>query len=356
MPIFEGAGGRGRLPRHGDEPVAAAPGAALRELAGVKLGRRAVRAGRGVGGRRPSGAGRHRRRARAVRRVRPVRRRPPLRRDRRARHPGRREPRVRDDGATRSSRRSFSMWTTIEECLNPPVVWEADRAAGSPPRPSASRRSSTSRRASVRSSASMSSTRRCSSCRAGSTPSGSPSSTASGTSSSASSDAAHPRVSTGPTPVTRRGCAGLAADVVAAVLPDPASSATGCRQDVRRPLRHRHGQGRPAACTYLYHVVDNAETMAAYGAQCVVWQTAVNPVVALELLAEGTWSGAGVLGPEAFDAVPFLDLLAADRPAGATAPVACIAERGAGAPGRTGRRRRPRASRNRRRFARPRQR
>jgi hypothetical protein len=44
----------------------------------------------------------------------------------------------------------------------------------------------------------------------------------------------------------------------------------------------------------------------------VVWQTAINPVVALELLDAGTWSGAGVLGPEAFDAVPFLDLLAGD--------------------------------------------
>jgi saccharopine dehydrogenase-like NADP-dependent oxidoreductase len=42
----------------------------------------------------------------------------------------------------------------------------------------------------------------------------------------------------------------------------------------------------------------------------VVWQTAVNPVAAMELLAEGAWSGAGVLGPEAFDAVPFLEKLA----------------------------------------------
>ena len=40
------------------------------------------------------------------------------------------------------------------------------------------------------------------------------------------------------------------------------------------------------------------------------WQTALNPVVALELLANGSWEGAGVLGPEAFDAVPFLELLA----------------------------------------------
>jgi saccharopine dehydrogenase-like NADP-dependent oxidoreductase len=43
----------------------------------------------------------------------------------------------------------------------------------------------------------------------------------------------------------------------------------------------------------------------------VVWQTAINPVVALELLSQGTWTGAGVLGPEAFDAVPFLELLTA---------------------------------------------
>ena len=50
--------------------------------------------------------------------------------------------------------------------------------------------------------------------------------------------------------------------------------------------------------------------MAEYDSQCVVWQTALNPVIALELLATGIWSGAGVLGPEAFDAVPFLELMA----------------------------------------------
>lgn len=60
---------------------------------------------------------------------------------------------------------------------------------------------------------------------------------------------------------------------------------------------------------YLYHVVDNQWSMSEYGSQAVVWQTAVNPVVALELLAGGAWSGAGVRGPEAFPARPFLDLL-----------------------------------------------
>ena len=32
------------------------------------------------------------------------------------------------------------------------------------------------------------------------------------------------------------------------------------------------------------------------GSQAVVWQTAINPVVALELLASGVWSGAACSG------------------------------------------------------------
>ena len=47
--------------------------------------------------------------------------------------------------------------------------------------------------------------------------------------------------------------------------------------------------------------------MREFGHQAVVWQTAVHPVVALELLATGEWKGVGVLGPEAFPAEPFLD-------------------------------------------------
>jgi saccharopine dehydrogenase (NAD+, L-lysine forming) len=101
-------------------------------------------------------------------------------------------------------------------------------------------------------------------------------------------------------------------DVVAACLPDPATLGpqmtgltcagtwvTGTGKD-----------GRPRE-VYLYHVVDNAQTMAEYGSQAVVWQTAVNPVVALELIDSGAWSGSGVLGPEALPPQPFLDLLTA---------------------------------------------
>ncbi len=99
-------------------------------------------------------------------------------------------------------------------------------------------------------------------------------------------------------------------DVVAAALPDPATLGDKMRGKTCAGLfvtgTGKDGQPRS---TYLYHVVDNEWSMREYGHQCVVWQAAVNPVVALELLAQGTRSGAGVLGPEAFDAVPFLDLL-----------------------------------------------
>jgi len=101
-------------------------------------------------------------------------------------------------------------------------------------------------------------------------------------------------------------------DLVAACLPDPATLGDRMHGKTCAGLwvtgTGKDGQPRS---TYLYHVVDNDWSMREYGHQCVVWQTAVNPAVALELLATEVWSGTGVLGPEAFDAVPFLDLLSA---------------------------------------------
>ncbi len=101
-------------------------------------------------------------------------------------------------------------------------------------------------------------------------------------------------------------------DVVAAVLPDPATLGdrmTGitCAGTWVRGL----GKDGAPREVYLHHLADNEQSMAEWGSQAVVWQTALGPAAALELLAEGSWSGAGVLGAEAFDAVPFLDLLSA---------------------------------------------
>ena len=102
-------------------------------------------------------------------------------------------------------------------------------------------------------------------------------------------------------------------DIVAAVLPDPAKigpQMTG-KSCVGILVTGKDLDGKDRA-TFLYHVADNSETMAELDAQCVVAQTAYAPVIALELMATGAWRGAGVVGPEAFDAVPFLDLMASN--------------------------------------------
>jgi saccharopine dehydrogenase (NAD+, L-lysine forming) len=111
-------------------------------------------------------------------------------------------------------------------------------------------------------------------------------------------------------PVSVRGVEVSPRDVVAAVLPNPAELGDRMRgRTCAGSLVTGLGtDGRPRS-TYLYQVVDNEWTMREFGHQAVVWQTAVHPVVALELMAEGVWRGAGVMGPEAFSADPFLELL-----------------------------------------------
>jgi len=99
-------------------------------------------------------------------------------------------------------------------------------------------------------------------------------------------------------------------DVVAASLPDPATLGPQMsgRTCAGTWVTGTGTDGGPRE-VYLYHVVDNEETWGRDASQAVVWQTAINPVVALELLATGAWTGVGVLGPEAFPPDPFLDLL-----------------------------------------------
>ena len=221
---------------------------------------------------------------------------------------------VRDEAGNEIFAPSFSIWTTIEECLNPPVIWEKDRGWFTTP------------------------------------PFSEPEifDFPEGIGPVECVNVEHEEVLLMPrwidakrvtfkyglgddfigilktlnqlgldktTPVSVRSAEGpvmvAPRDVVAAGLPDPATLGpwmtgktcagvwvTGTGID---------GQPREV---YLYHVSDNEWTMAEYEAQCVVWQTALNPVIARELLSTNTWSGIGVLGPEAFDAQPFLDLMA----------------------------------------------
>lgn len=99
-------------------------------------------------------------------------------------------------------------------------------------------------------------------------------------------------------------------DLVAAVLPDPATigprmTGVTCAGVWVKGL----GLDGTPRSSYLYHLADNQWTMEHYETQCVVWQTALAPAIALELIAAGKWHGVGVLGPEAFDSVPFLELM-----------------------------------------------
>jgi saccharopine dehydrogenase (NAD+, L-lysine-forming) len=99
-------------------------------------------------------------------------------------------------------------------------------------------------------------------------------------------------------------------EVVAACLPDPASLGekmhgktcvgtwvTGLKAGKKREV-------------YIYQCTDNQESMKNYGCQAVSLQTATGPVIVMELLAEGAWKGKGVFGPEAFDAEPFMRKMA----------------------------------------------
>ncbi len=110
-------------------------------------------------------------------------------------------------------------------------------------------------------------------------------------------------------PIDVKGVRVAPRDVVAACLPDPAhlgdqmfgKTCAGTWVKGKK-------DGKPRQ-VYLYQVADNKTCMKKYGVQAVVWQTAVNPVIAWELLETGVWKGKGVLGPEAFDPDPFVALM-----------------------------------------------
>ncbi len=204
---------------------------------------------------------------------------------------------------------TFSIWTTIEECLNPPVIWEADRGWFTTPPFSEPEvftfpagigpvecvnveheevllipRWINARRVTFKYGL--------------------------GEEFISVLKTLHKLGLDSTEPVSASGATVSPRDVVAACLPDPAGLG-----DKMKGLTCAGtwvtGTGKDGAPreVYLHHVVDNAWSMAEYGSQAVVWQTAVNPVVALELIDSGAWAGIGVLGPEALPARPFLDLL-----------------------------------------------
>jgi len=99
-------------------------------------------------------------------------------------------------------------------------------------------------------------------------------------------------------------------DVLSAILPDPAKLGPVMKGKTCAGtwVRGLGKDGKPRE-TYMYQVCDNEVTMKKYGLQAVVWQTAIPALIAFELISRGVWKGRGVLGPENFDPDPFLQLM-----------------------------------------------
>ena len=97
-------------------------------------------------------------------------------------------------------------------------------------------------------------------------------------------------------------------DVVGMVSPDPAEVAdimTGKCCVGTAVTGKKDGLERSV---FIYQTTDHGEIMKRIGCGCVVGQTAYNAVIAFELMATGKWQGKGVLGPECFNPDDYIAL------------------------------------------------
>lgn len=99
-------------------------------------------------------------------------------------------------------------------------------------------------------------------------------------------------------------------DVVAACLPNPARLGDKMHGKTCAGTWIKGVKDGAPREVYLYQVADNEACMKRWGCQAVVAQTAFGAVIGWDLIEHGQWKGTGVLGPEAFDAVPFVEKMA----------------------------------------------
>jgi saccharopine dehydrogenase (NAD+, L-lysine-forming) len=111
-------------------------------------------------------------------------------------------------------------------------------------------------------------------------------------------------------PIDVKGVRVAPRDVVEACMPDPARIGPLMRGKIcvgTWVTGRKDGKDREV---YIYQIADNQECMERYRCQAVAIQTAVGPAIATELLAKGIWNGKGVLPPEAFEPDPFMERMA----------------------------------------------
>ncbi len=99
-------------------------------------------------------------------------------------------------------------------------------------------------------------------------------------------------------------------DVVAACLPDPAHLGDKMKGKTCAGTWVKGTKDGKKKEIYLYQLADNEQCMKTWGCQAVVAQTAFSAVIAMDLVEHGQWTGAGVLGPEAFEPTVFMEKMA----------------------------------------------
>ena len=111
-------------------------------------------------------------------------------------------------------------------------------------------------------------------------------------------------------PIDVKGVRVAPRDVVAACLPNPAYLGDKMFGKTCAGTWVKGMKDGKEKQVYLYQVADNAECMEKWGCQAVVAQVAFSPLLAMDLVEHGIWQGTGVLGPESFDPLPFMDKMA----------------------------------------------
>ena len=111
-------------------------------------------------------------------------------------------------------------------------------------------------------------------------------------------------------PIDVKGVKIVPRDVVEACMPDPAQIGHLVRGKISVGAWVKGRKDNKPREVYLYQVSDNEACMRELGCQAVAAQTAVGPAIATELLATGVWQKNGVLPPEAFDPDPFMERMA----------------------------------------------
>lgn len=111
-------------------------------------------------------------------------------------------------------------------------------------------------------------------------------------------------------PINFKGQKIVPMEFLKALLPDPASLATGYTGKAVIGCVVTGVKDGKESTKYIYNVCDHAECFKEVGSQAVSYTAGVPPMCAAMMIMTGKWTGAGVFNVEELDPEPFLDCVA----------------------------------------------